>query len=122
MSKMQLKVYGSDERELISVPFDKDHVTWAIRQLPFFGRVTEERVAAYLANLVAAVGADWERQKSLWLKAKVGEHYSPGSLDVEKVERDLAAWTSPEPFPGYDDDGNRIPVASHEDTFDARNN
>lgn len=79
MNKMYLQILGFDGNPLGSVPFDTDHVTWAIRNSGFYGRVSEGLIAQYISNLIQQAGDNWERQKVEWVKKTVADRYVPGS-------------------------------------------
>lgn len=111
MNKMQLKILGTDGTELIVVPFDTDHVTWAIRNSGFKGRITEQRIAYYIGEIVWRAGNDWDKQKQEWIKLRVATLYQPGmdmaALDAQ-VQQELSVWLGWNPHEGYDDEGNPL--------------
>lgn len=109
--KMTLKIFGTDGTELLSVPFDTDHVTWAIRNSGYCGAINESKIAQYIGEIVWRAGNDWERQKLEWIKAQVGARYQPGAdmaaLD-QQVRDELATWLGWNALPGHNDDGSPI--------------
>lgn len=111
MNKMTLKIFRPDGVELLSVPFGTDHVTWAIRNSGFCGRIDERRIAQYIGELVWRAGNDWERQKNEWMKLRVGQLYQPGA-DLTEINNavisEVADFLDWNPREGYNDDGSKI--------------
>ena len=111
MNKMKLQILDSNDTPLGAVPFETDHVTWAIRNSGFYGRVTEGVIAQYIAKMILQAGENWERQKVEWIKKNVADLYNPGddmtvvNAQVDALVQRYLSW---EPFDGFADDGTPV--------------